>query len=358
MSTIRERGEEARKYILENIEGHPADIGKVASEHLGITRQAINRHLHLLVQEGALTANGRTRSRVYGIRPLVEWFKRYRLGDGLEEDVVWRVDVEPLLGTLPENVADIWLYGFSEMFNNAKDHSAGSTISVFVTRTAAATEIAIIDNGVGIFRKIQAAFGLLDERHAILELSKGKLTTAPTGHTGEGVFFTSRLFDSFDIISGGLFYTHTFGEAEGWLAERAKPGDGTMVWLKLNNHTARSLAKIFRKFTSHEDDVSFSKTIVPVKQAQYGNEKLISRSQAKRLVARVEQFSTVIFDFKDVQYIGQAFADEVFRVFAQRHPSIRVLSINGSSEVKRMINRAKSVRVADAVSPESEDEPQ
>ena len=57
---------------------------------------------------------------------------------------------------------------------------------------------------MGIFKKIQKALDLLDERHAILELAKGKLTTDPKHHTGEGIFFTSRMFDEFTILSGGV----------------------------------------------------------------------------------------------------------------------------------------------------------
>jgi hypothetical protein len=49
---------------------------------------------------------------------------------------------------------------------------------------------------------------------------------------------------------------------------------------------------------------------------------LISRSQAKRVLARVELFRTVLFDFSRVSSIGQAFADEMFRVFAHTHPGI------------------------------------
>jgi hypothetical protein len=49
----------------------------------------------------------------------------------------------------------------------------------------------IIQNGVGIFKKIQNALGLEDERHAVLELSRGKLTADPARHTGEGIFFVA-----------------------------------------------------------------------------------------------------------------------------------------------------------------------
>lgn len=342
MTSIRERGEAARRYILETVEKQPGDLGRLAAQHLGISRQAVNRHLHLLVEEGVLIPQGQTRNRSYTLAPLAEWTGHYPITPGLEEDAVWRTDVVPHLGVLPQNVMDIWQYGFTEMFNNAKDHSGGTMISVFLSRTAAASQIAIMDNGIGIFKKIKNAFGLTDELHAILELSKGKLTTAPTGHTGEGIFFTSHMFDSFDIFSGGLYYTHKFGEAEGWLTEQSQPATGTVVWLKLNNHTSRTSTKIFKQFSSGPDDYRFAKTIVPVKLAQYGNERLVSRSQAKRVVARVEQFSTVVLDFKGVDYIGQAFADEVFRVFAAHHPEVRIFAVNGSTEVKQMIDRVKS----------------
>jgi anti-sigma regulatory factor (Ser/Thr protein kinase) len=313
------------------------------ADRFKITRQGVNKHLQRLVNEGALTETGRTRSRSYRLSPLVEWTRDYPLTPELAEDVIWRDDVKSALGHLPENVMDLWQHGFTEMFNNARDHSAGTHVQVLIRKTAAAAEMVLVDDGVGIFRKIQRAMGLLDERHAILELAKGKLTTDPTRHSGEGIFFTSRMFDSFDILSGGVYFSHEFGKAEDWIMERTKPGDSTAVWLKISNHTSRTPKKVFDRFTSG-DDFGFTKTVVPVSLAQYGNDKLISRSQAKRVVARVELFKTVVFDFSDVPTIGQAFADEVFRVFAGHHPEIHLLATNANSEVRRMIQRAQSGR--------------
>ena len=66
-----------------------------------------------------------------------------------------------MLGKLPQNVMDIWHYCFTEMFNNAMDHSGGSEIIVKVARTAADTQLLLMDNGVGIFKKIQKALNLL-----------------------------------------------------------------------------------------------------------------------------------------------------------------------------------------------------
>jgi hypothetical protein len=197
-----------------------------------------------------------------------------------------------------------------------------------------------MDDGVGIFRKIQSAMNLADERHAIVELAKGKLTTDPKGHTGQGIFFTSRLLDSFDILSDGVFFTHAFGKDEDWILERPESTDGTTVFMKLNNHSARTDKQIFDQYSSG-DDYGFTKTVVPVRLAQYGDDKLISRSQAKRLLARVDRFRSVLFDFAGVEIIGQAFADEIFRVFAQGHPGIELTPINATPQVQQMINAAR-----------------
>lgn len=341
MTRIRTRGEDVRRFILNNVEKHPTAISKLTAEHFGITRQAVNKHLQRLTSEHALAEMGHTRNRSYKLSPLSEWSGQYRIAAELAEDLVWKNDIRPVLGQLPDNVMDIWHYGFTEMFNNAIDHSEGSEINIRIRKTAINTEMILFDDGVGIFKKIQVAMNLLDERHAILELSKGKLTTDPQRHTGEGIFFTSRMFDSFDILSGGVFFTHQFGQAEDWILEREKFETGTGVWMELNNHTARTTKKIFDHYSSG-DDYGFNKTVVPVKLAQYGNDKLISRSQAKRVLSRVELFKIVIFDFDGVEIIGQAFADEIFRVFAKTHPEIQLHVAKANSAVKRMIERAKT----------------
>ena len=110
--------------------------------------------------------------------------------------------------------------------------------------------------------------------------------------------------------------------------------------MKLNNHTARTCKKIFDQY-SDQEDLGFIKTIVPVRLAQYGNDKLISRSQAKRVLSRVELFKVVVFNFEGVQTIGQAFTDEIFRVFANAHPEIELHARHANSDVKRMIESAK-----------------
>ncbi len=339
MTTIRDRGEAVRRFILQEVEKHPSDIVKLTSEKFSCSRQAVHKHIRRLVTEGALAEAGKTRSRKYRIPPLVEWKRVYHLGKVQGEDEIWRSDIAPSLGAMPDNVSGIWHYGFTEMFNNAIDHSGGSRISVSFEKTAVKTVISIYDDGVGIFRKIQAALGLLDERHSVLELAKGKLTTDPKHHSGEGIFFSSRMFDSFAIMSGGVYFSHEFNEESDWIMQSESSNTGTSVWMSLNNHTARTAKKIFDKFTT-DDDYGFTKTIVPVKLAQYGGDNLVSRSQAKRLLDRIDRFKVVLFDFTGVEEIGQAFADEIFRVFALKHPKIEISAIHAGTVVKRMISRA------------------
>lgn len=338
MGRIRARGEEIRRYILDHVDKHSSDISKVTAEHFSITRQAVNKHLQILIAKGVLLDSGSTRDHSYKLAPLTEWQHVYQVEPHLSEGDVWSKDIKSALGPQPDNVMDIWQYGFTEMFNNACDHSESKDIMVSISKTARFTKMIIIDHGVGIFRKIQKAMNLFDERHAVLELAKGKFTTDPSRHTGEGIFFTSRMFDSFDIRSGGCFFTHALGREEDWLLE-PDAGDGTAVFMELSNHTPRTTKEIFDRYSSGED-YGFNKTVVPVRLAQYGDDKLISRSQAKRVLSRVELFKSVVFDFKGVDTIGHSFADEIFRVFQRQHPDIELVPIHASGEVQQMITRA------------------
>lgn len=347
MSKVRVGGEPVRKYLIENLSEHPSDIVRMTAEKFSCTRQAVHKHLQRLISEGAVIQSGQTRSKRYQLAPLVQWNKLYELGTALAEDAVWRGDVAPLLGKLPENVLGIWHYGFTEMFNNVIDHSGARHVSLSLVKTAAATTVNIYDDGVGIFKKIQAALGLEDERHAVLELAKGKFTTDPANHSGEGIFFTSRMFDQFVIASGEVYFSHDFEEKEDWILQASSSGGGTLVRMVLHNHTARTLKKVFDKFTS-DDDYGFTKTVVPVKLMRYGDDNLVSRSQAKRLLSRFDRFKVVVLDFSGVASVGQAFADEVFRVFKTKHPAVEIVVIHASSEVKRMISRATSLGASNA----------
>jgi anti-sigma regulatory factor (Ser/Thr protein kinase) len=342
MVGIRKRGEKIRQFILDNVEHHPKDVVALTSKAFDISRQAVNKHVKRLVDQNALLVRGSTKSSHYILHPLVKWEHIYSLNENLAEDVVWREDIVEFVSDLPANVKDIWQYGFTEILNNAIDHSSGERVHIQVTKTATSTEIIIYDDGEGIFKKIQRELDLNDERHSVLELSKGKLTTDPDNHTGEGIFFSSRMFDNFAILSGNVYFSHKFDEVEDWVLERQKFQTGTGVFMILSNNTVRTDKQIFDSYTS-DDDYGFTKTVVPVRLTQFGDDKLVSRSQAKRLLVRLDKFKTVIFDFDDVETIGQAFADEIFRVFKLQHPKMDLIYLNANKHVEQMITRALSL---------------
>ncbi len=336
-----QKATEVRFFLLESIKGGRLDYIPSATARFGITRQAIHRHLTHLVDHGYLVAEGSTRARRYSLGPK-RWYLAIYDAHSADESTAYRHDFYFVFADLPKNIEEICHYGFTEIFNNAIDHSEGTEIIVNAERTESHITITIADNGEGIFLRIARLLRLPDPRESLLELSKGKLTTDPANHTGEGIFFTSRAFDKFFIVSGDLAFTHVDQDSNDFLLHREKATAGTHVIMKISIDSTKSLKQIFDAYSSGPDDYHFDKTVVPVKLALYEGERLVSRSQAKRILNRVERFSRVVLDFEGADSIGQAFADEVFRVFKNAHPSIEVTHLNTSEEVLKMIRRAQS----------------
>lgn len=331
-TTIRRR---ALTLISEDGQGVAGRLGA----EFGLSRQVVSGHLQALVREGQIVAEGSTRARSYRLATLREDQRSYTR-NGLHEDVVWQEVFAPVVADLPENVRDIWRYGVTEMVNNAIEHSGSATVQVGVRRNALLTDGWVADDGEGIFLKIQKALALYDPRESILELAKGKLTTDPAHHSGEGIFFASKVFDAFDIQSGSLHFRHD-DSALDVLMERPADAPGTLVLMRLANDSTRTAKSVFDTFATPEE-FSFAKTLVPVRLAQYEGEKLVSRSQAKRLYQRFERFRHVVLDFEGVAEIGQGFSDELFRVFATAHPAVELSPINMTEAVRQMVSRARS----------------
>lgn len=338
-SRTTRRSREIRSFLLSAIPEHPRDLVAHAGRQFGLSRQALHRHMRALLDDGLVTARGRTRQRMYAlaVRSTSVSAEIARL----EEDVLWRRRIEPLLPDLPARVHEIWAHGFTAMINNAIEHSGGTEVHITVETTAVSTRICIVDDGAGIFRKLRDDLGLADERHALLELAKGKLTTDPDNHTGEGIFFSSRMFDDHAILSGGICLSHGDGAGEEAFPEAARTGRGTAVFMALRHDSPRTTGEVLRACSAGGDEHGFTLTAVPVRLLQHGAERLVSRSQARRLLARLEQFKVVILDFAGVDSIGRAFADEIFRIFARRNPQVRIVPANTTARARRMVRRAR-----------------
>ncbi len=311
-------------------------LGSRLAEEFGLSRTTASKWLGEMVAEGLLEATGEKRGRIY--RLASRWTAAAWRVEGLSEDLVWREFAHPFLRGLPENALDIWHYGITEMVNNVIDHSGSPVLELRLERNPLRTLCWVIDRGEGIFHKIQRALNLYDPRDALIELAKGKFTTDPEHHTGEGIFFCSKVFDRFQIHSSGLLFTHEEGKQDVLLEREEAREVGTRVLMELRNSCRRTLKEVMDQFAAPEE-YTFSKTIVPVRLALHEGEKLVSRSQAKRIAYRFERFENVILDFTGVEEIGQAFADELFRVFPQAHPGTRLTAVNTTPAIDAMIRR-------------------
>lgn len=332
-----------RDFILRTIPAHPVAVGTLVTEKFGLSRTSANRYLKRLEAEGLITASGKTSARRYELKTTFSYFDTVAILPSTSESELWRTKLEPLIKNIKHNVFSICEYGFSEIMNNVIDHSGSSDANIEFNQDYLNIRMDIVDHGVGIFEKIKKDFGLDDPRSALLELSKGKLTSDKSRHSGEGIFFTSRMFNRFSILSGSLFYSRELTDDWGWLIEshdRPAYTQGTHVQMIISADATWTAKEIFDKYQNEEMD--FAKTHVPLKLGKYAHEQLISRSQAKRVLARFERFEEVLLDFRGVDEIGQAFADEIFRVFSNAHPNIKIIAINTSPDVDKMIRHAQS----------------
>ncbi|BCW90059.1 hypothetical protein sos41_32270 [Alphaproteobacteria bacterium SO-S41] len=336
---------EIKAFILKSIEDHPQAVGALVAEKFQISRTAAGRYLKRLETDGLIEGEGKTSARRYVLKPVVHEEAVIQLTPDMYESEVWEKHFAALTKDLPKNVADICYYGFTEIFNNAIDHSESETALVQYDQYATKIVLSVTDRGVGIFAKIQRDFKLADPRAALLELSKGKLTSDPKRHSGEGIFFTSRMFNTFGILSGNLYYSRSMLEDDdgwGWLIDskdRPESAPGTFVQMEINLDADWTTKAVFDKFQN--EDMDFAKTHVPVFLARFGQEQLVSRSQAKRILARFDKFEEVMLDFRGVPEIGQAFADEIFRVYQNAHPEIKIVTIGVSEDVQKMIDRSR-----------------
>ncbi len=346
-----------RRWLIEAIEtGRQDSLAPVASRQFHVSRQTVNRELNRMVADGIVSATGETRARHYSLVSVTVLDLDLPITPELREDAVWRREVAPRLQGLSQNVLLICQHGFTEMLNNVIDHSGSPIAKLLVLRNAAKVVMTIFDFGVGIFRKIQKDKQLDDSQEAIFELSKGKLTTDPAHHTGEGIFFTSRMFDRFSVMSDhySLFCTPNDGD---WMLDlvdcnmevKTVPTNvkGTCVMMEISCFSGRTMSDIMNKFAAENDEYSFSKTHVPLRLARYDNAELISRSQAKRLLNRLHRFKEVILDFEGIETIGQGFADQIFRVYRKEHPNVHILAARCKPAVLGTIRRAETGEMAD-----------
>ncbi len=326
----------AEKFLMQRIfEGDPDFVDRTMEE-FSVSRSTVYNYLTTLQNNGEI-------ERVGGSTPYRVCYKtsRFTIDTSRErsEDRIFSRDVAPLIADLPENLQKIWRYAFTAMLNNALEHSRASAIVCVVSRNRLSTIVGILDNGVGIFRRIQQDVKetrgeVLTAPEAASLLCAGGYTGAPDTHMGEGIFFTSRLMDHFAIRSDyHLFSTHPEDEEESD-GERFR---GTAVQMGLANDSERELGEVMARYIDPE--AGFVRTEIPMALFFDGSYP-VSRSEARRLLEALSGFCEAELDFSGVSEVGRDFAHELFGVAAGQYPSLRLKVTNADVLVMNTLRRA------------------
>lgn len=332
-----------RRKILAYLGRHASATGGELRAQLGVSRQALSVHLRNLIAAGKIVRSGTTRGARYwlaGRAPAPTIITRTLCTQGLEEDRVWE-DLAARLNLsrhLRPNVQAIARYAFTEMLNNAIEHSEAKRCSIRFSLEAGTVAFEVRDPGIGAFHSIASKLHLPDEEAAMVELMKGRTTTQREAHTGEGIFFTSRVADRFVLRSHRIQIEWDSARKDVFVSSPRFLA-GTQVRVEIRRDSRRRLEEVFAEFAPEEYDFQFQKTKVFVKLLR---RDYVSRSEARRLLTNLEKFSEIVLDFRDVQSVGQGFADEVFRVFARRHPTITITTENTTPAVEAMIRHASA----------------
>lgn len=343
MSFNEEKRNAIKKYMLEKIRKDDENFIRKTAETFAVSETSVRRYLKSCEEERIISVDPTKYCRY--ILSTVEKTWPLKNDGSLEEDRIFFSNVRPLLENLPKNVLDIWSYVFAEIMNNAIEHSEATEIKYSLKSDCLYTEVSILDNGIGIFKSIQDFIEKeenkqIDIEQAMLELYKGKLTTNPSCHSGEGIFFSSKMLTEFAILSDNTIFSFRSDEKEKFVQSHLisyytkLKKVGTMVVMRLENDTITTSKDVFDSFAPLEE--GFIKTLIPMREVcPLGNP--VARSQARRILKRLDEFKEVIFDFNGIEFMGQGFADEIFRVFQNAHPDIVLRPINANEAVLGMI---------------------
>ena len=88
---------------------------------------------------------------------------------------------------------------------------------------------------------------------------------------------------------------------------------------------------------SSVSEKGFLRTKIPIAHI-FGNYP-VSRSEARRLGSLISNFEEANLDFSNVSDIGHAFTHELFVVFKENNPNIKLHFMNANDTVSTMINR-------------------
>ncbi|MDI6739188.1 MAG: ATP-binding protein, partial [Candidatus Edwardsbacteria bacterium] len=273
--------------IVKIIRSRKTVTGRDLTTLLGISRQAVNKRIRLLIGNGVVTKIGSTHNAHYVLTDgkslsSISATRTFAL-KGLEEDAVFTQLAMNfrLEKTLQKNAFRIVRYTFLEMLNNAIEHSRGDRCDITISVDPYTLRYTIRDYGIGLFASVAAKYRMADEQNAVGAILKGKTTTDPSNHSGEGIFFSSKLADRMSFRSHALELTTDNLQKDAYTAQK-KYITGTLVSFEIRRKSRRDQTKIFNCYSPEKYDHRFDRTGISVKLA---SADYISRSEARRLLA-------------------------------------------------------------------------
>lgn len=335
------------QHILSFLHNTPQSSITEIADSLDVSKQYISRLVGELINAGCVEKIGNTKgsyviladSNGLGIEESPDAiFQQTYLLEGLAEDVVMReLAHHAVYDDISSENKHRFEYVFTEMLNNAIDHSSGEQVHVTVLRDDnEKISCWIADDGIGVFANVKQHHALGSELDALQDIVKGKTTTDPEHHSGEGIFFSSKVADRFILRSHELRLVFFSGEAFSPDTHES-PVTGTIAKFTIFFASDINMVNVFNTYTN---EFEFDTSSITIKLYTINN-TFISRSEAKRLLNGLEQFRHIILDFADVKTIGQGFADEIFRVWHKKNAHMTVSVENTKPSIAFMIKRAQ-----------------
>lgn len=331
----------ATTWITDAVLDHPATLRDALAQRLQIGRAAATRLLARLAASGWVRNTGTPRKPHWVPGMMRQVVRRYPLA-GLQEDRPWAHDFAPRFA-LPAHVAQLAQHAFTELVNNAIEHSGGTKVVVSMRQTPVQVQLLVSDDGRGIFNAIGETFQIDDPDQAMLDLALGKLSTRPDAHNGRGLFYTARLADVIDLHANNQAFQQCDWQREQWRRTRPACRQGSSVYVAIRLDTERRLDAVLRRYSLDGQGYGFERTVVPLALATRPSSQalsiaLASRAQARRVSARLARFRRVELDFEGLTDLGHGFADELLRVFHHQHPEVQLVPLNMAPRVAAMVD--------------------
>jgi predicted transcriptional regulator len=226
----RSRTRLIHEFILDHVSEDGAGVASRIAKAYGISRQAANRHLDGLIGDGLLMESGSTRAKRYELRPTGALTREFRITPVLNADRVWDDHVAPMLAGEREALRNLCRAGFGELVRSASSHAGSTWLTMSVSATTRHIDLAVSDDGQGIFVALAGQFGVSAPRDAAEELARRARMRA-ADHPAARLVLLARNFEWFAVRSSGVELFHG-AQINEWVVRDTPVMTGTTITLR------------------------------------------------------------------------------------------------------------------------------